>query len=399
MRKRGANEGTIAKRADGRWVAAVTLPNGKRKYLYAPTRAEVAVRLTAAQAATQAGDPPIQDERLTLKDWLDHWLENTIRPNKRASTYRYYEHTVRLHINPELGRIRLTQLTPEHVEAWLKQKAKDGRVRPARDKNPGLSAQSVQHLRAILRAALGVALKRGKIRRNVATLADGPSVKRYKAPTISPDDARAIIQAVQGDRLEALFITAIASGLRQGEALALRWSDVHLAKGEVTDEAIDSLDQPRVDVTATLQRTGGQFERVDPKTERSRRTIPIPPLVVDALRAHQDRQAFERKTAGNLWYEGDGLCFTRPTGEPIHGSTVNHQLQALLRRADLPVIRFHDLRHGCAALLVALGVHPRTVMEQLGHSQISVTMNYYAGVVPALQREAADQLGALLASK
>ena len=186
------------------------------------------------------------------------------------------------------------------------------------------------------------------------------------------------VTAVKGDRLEALFVLTVALGLRQGEALGLGWDALNFESGTLA-------------VRRTLQRVDGKLTFVEPKTSRSRRTLHVPQFALAALRAHQMVQDQERAVAGSKWSE-HGLVFTSSIGTPLDGPNVTHRLQRLLAAAELPRMRFHDLRHACASLLLFKGVHPRLVMETLGHSQISLTMNTYSHVVPALQREVADKM-------
>jgi integrase len=201
---------------------------------------------------------------------------------------------------------------------------------------------------------------------------------------MSPEQARAFLDLVRGDRLEALYTVALAIGLRQGEALGLQWNDIDLDTGTLS-------------VRHALQRIGGKLQLVEPKTRLSRRTIAMPPIVVTSLRAHRARQLQERLWAGSRWQEGN-YVFASRIGTPLDGTNVTHGLQATLIAAGLPRQRFHDLRHACASLMLAQGVHPRVVMETLGHSQISLTMNTYSHVIPSLQREAADRMEEVLAT-
>lgn len=246
----------------------------------------------------------------------------------------------------------------------------------------GLSPRTVQYLHAILRRSLRQALRWGLVTRNVATLVDAPRVRRPEIRPLTPDQARTFLDAVAGDRNEALYTVALAVGLRLGEALGLRWDDVDLDAGETH-------------VRHTLQRRGPGWELVEPKTNRSRRTVPFPGVVLTALRAHRTRQLKERLWAGTRWQE-HGFVFTSTIGTPLTGSGVSAQFHAVLVAAGLPHQRFHDLRHACASLLLAQGVAPRVVMEILGHSQISLTMNTYSHVIPDLTRDAADRMDSLL---
>ncbi|MGH2363442.1 MAG: tyrosine-type recombinase/integrase [Chloroflexota bacterium] len=265
----------------------------------------------------------------------------------------------------------MRELTPQAVQAFFNDKH-----------SAGLAARTVSQVRAELRAALNDAMRWGLVARNVAALADGPRITHEEIQPLSPVEAKGMLDAISGDRLEALYSVALAVGLRQGEALGLHWDDVDLEEGTLH-------------VKTTLQFINGEWQFVEPKTSRSRRTIALPCVAVGALRAHKDRQEFERRSAGKAWQE-TSLVFATPTGEPLHGTTVTKAFQKILRGADLPRQRFHDLRHGCASLLLAQGVHPRVVMETLGHSTIALTMNTYSHVMPELQREAANKMDATL---
>jgi integrase len=240
----------------------------------------------------------------------------------------------------------------------------------------------VLYVRGVLRRALNEALRWGLVARNVATLVQPPRVRRYEISPLDAEQAQRLLTAIRGDRLEALFSVALAVGLRQGEALGVRWQDVDLDAGVLR-------------VRHALQAVDGQLMLVEPKTTRSRRTIQLPSLAVGALREHRARQSVERTLAGDAWTDQD-FVFTSQLGRPLHGATVTHRFQQLLAAAGLPRQRFHDLRHGCATLLLAQGVSPRVVMDVLGHSAITLTLNTYSHVVPALQTEAARRMDAAL---
>jgi len=373
--RRGHNEGSVFQRKDGRWVGTLNLgwQDGKRrrKSFYGVTRREVAEALTKAQRDAQLRLAVTRDERLTVAAYLGRWLRESAGPTTRAKTRQGYGVIVSRHLVPALGRAPLAKLSPDQVQAMLNAKVA-----------AGLSPQSVRNIHAVLRRALNQAHRWGLVPRNVATLVDLPRAVRYEAPAIAPEQARAILAAMQGDRLEALVTLTLATGLRQGEALALRWSDVDLDTGSLT-------------VRRALSRVGGEVRFDEPKTTRSRRTVAIPASVIGVLRAHRKQQAQEQLWAGSRWQEY-GLLFTSSIGTPMTGGDVTKRFQVLLRAAELPRLRFHDLRHGCASLLLAQGVHPRVVMEQLGHSTITLTMNVYSHVIPALQRDAAERMDAML---
>lgn len=198
---------------------------------------------------------------------------------------------------------------------------------------------------------------------------------------LTPYAARRILEAIQGDRLEALFTVALASGLRQSETLGLRWSDVNVDAGSIS-------------IQRTLQRVNGAFTFFPPKTARSRRTIVMPAPVATVLHQHMRHQLEERTAIGAAW-EGDaweGLGFTNEVGRPLTGFHVSRRFNKLLQVAGLPVMRYHDLRHGAASLMAAQGVPARVAMEILGHAQISTTLNIYTHIAPELQKEATEKV-------
>lgn len=374
--KRGQGEGTIRQRADGLWEAMYSYRDAagrtKRRSLYGKTQRAVSERLRAALRGVDRGEAPIVD-RQTVAEYLDRWLADVAKPTVRASTYVSYRHKIQRYIRPALGRHQLAKLAPQHVQAMLNEMG-------AR----GLAPRTILTTRAILRRALNQALKWGLVSRNVATLVDPPRTERYEITTLDPAQAQRFLEAVQDDRLHALYAVALALGLRQGEALGLRWQDVDFDAG--TLQVCVALHQAR----------GGPARLVEPKTRQSRRTLPLPAPIVPLLRAHRTRQLRERLLAGERWRgEEWGLVFPNSSGGPLATRTLHTQFKAKLARAGLPDIRFHDLRHSCASLLVAQGVHPRVVMEILGHSTITLTMNTYAHVLPQAQREAIGLLDGL----
>jgi integrase len=265
----------------------------------------------------------------------------------------------------------LAKLTPQDVQKLINRKLA-----------AGLSPRRVQYIHAVLRIALGEAERFGSVARNVAKLVKAPKVDQPEIDPFTPEEARAFIQAIQGERLEALYTLAIATGLRQGELLGLSWSDIKLDCAQLT-------------VRTTLQRIDGEFMFLEPKTARSRRTLALPDMVVEALQAHRGRQLGERLHAGLDWQESN-LVFTTPTGGPLSDRVVRARFYRILEDAGLRRQRFHDLRHSCASLMIAQGVNSREVMEILGHSTIVMTLNRYAHIFQEAQRETANKMGQIL---
>ncbi|HSH77958.1 MAG TPA: site-specific integrase [Herpetosiphonaceae bacterium] len=377
-KKRGQGEGTIRKRADGRWEAMLSLGivDGKPKRIsfYGRTRKEVADKLVAAQRELQQGGMVVT-ERQTVAQFLTRWLDEVIKPYKEPATYRTYAGLVRKHLIPALGHHQLGRLAPQHVQAMLTAKSTgDLAGKPC----------TLQRLRDVLRNALNQALRWGLVTRNVAALVDPPHYQPPEVQPFTPEEAQAFLVAAKGDRLEALYTVVLAVGLREGEALGLRWEDVDLTKGLIR-------------VRKQVQRIDGKLQLKDIKTAKRKRsrTVSLPPVLLAALRSHRTRQLEERLLAGGRWRDWD-LVFPSTIGTPLDARNVLRRFQKLVATAGLPHQRFHDLRHCCASLLLAQGVPPRVVMEILGHSDIRLTMNTYAHVMPVLQREAADLMEAFL---
>jgi integrase len=223
------------------------------------------------------------------------------------------------------------------------------------------------------------------IPKNVALKVKPPVVERRHADVIDVKQAGKLLTALKGDRLEALYSVAIAVGLRRGEALGLRWSDVDLKAGTVT-------------VRNQLQRVHGELKLAEPKTSQARRVVDLPAFALEVMKAHRLRQGADREDAGERWKEM-GYVFTTSIGTPIEPGNVSRHFAAVLKRAKLPPMRFHDLRHTCATLMLVQGTHPRAVMEILGHSRISLTMDTYSHVLPSVKREAAELMDGLLGAK
>jgi len=321
----------------------------------------------------EAAGKSVPSDRLTVGAFLHQWLADTVRPSTRPSTFSSYASIVRLHLEPGLGHLPLARLSPQQVQAFLNAES-----------TSGLSPRSVAMERAVLRGALGRAERWGFVTRNVAKLAEPPRLPRRQVTPLSPEQARIFLEAIRGDRLEALYLVALGVGLRQGEILGLSWSDINLEAGTLT-------------VRHALQRVEGKLILVEPKSLTSHRTVALPALVHEALRAHRIRQLEERLGAGARWHDDPrDLVFVSTVGTPLDGITVTRRFQALLKAAGLPHQRFHDLRHACASLMLTQGVAARIVMETLGHSQISLTLGTYSHVSPALGRAAAERMNDLL---
>lgn len=343
------------------------LPDGTRKSYYGKTRAEVAHKLSDGRHNVQKG-LPVLNERQTVGEFLSRsWLEMKRHKVKSSTWQRYYD-LVMLHIVPEVGKVPIARLTAQQVQALYAKK-----LEPDPLTGKCLSKTTVHHLHTVLHGALDSALRLGVVQRNVTELADAPRMQRHEMMVFSPAQARTFLDAAQGNRFEALYILALTTGMRQGELLALRWQDV-------------DMDQGTLSVTATLRYRHGEFSFTAPKTARSRRSIRLTPRAVAALRAHRARQLEERVRIGEAWDKASNLVFCTHQGGPIEANNfIKQSFLPLLKKAELPRIRFHDLRHTAATLLLRQGVNPKIVSEMLGHASISITLDVYSHVVPDMQ--------------
>jgi integrase len=405
MSKRANSEGSIYQRSDGRWVGSISLGfrNGKplRKSYYGKTRKEVHDKLTRALRDHQQGLPVATDERQTLGQYLTYWLNEVVKSSVSAKTYRSYEQVVRVHLMPELGKVQLTKLSRQNIQTFLNTKQKclvlnqkspepiieaetsDEATDPQKEGQQGklLSATTVRYMRVILRIALNQALRDGLLAQNVAALVKGPRAVRHEISPLSPEQMKKLLTAAKGSRDEAIYTVAVALGLRQGEILALKWDDVDFKAKTLT-------------VRRTVQRVEGKLVFSDPKTEKSRRTLPLPEVLAEALKQHHQLQKAERLLS--KFWQDHNLIFPSSIGTPMESRNLVRDFHELLVKAELPPMRFHDLRHTAATLMLLQGVDMRRVMAMLGHSQIALTANTYSHVMTEMLRDAADKMDDLL---
>ena len=367
--RRANSEGSIWKRSDGRWVAAVITDNGKRIYRYGKTRTEVHAKLQELLREREIG-LEVDTSRQTMGDFLVGWLVSR-KNSLRSNTYLRYHQLIHIHAIPEIGKIKLAKLRPHHLEKLYAKKL-----------DSGLSPTTVRHLHARIHTALEQALRRGLVFRNVASLVIAPARAYTEMRSLTPQEAKKVLKAARGDRLEALYVLALTSGLRRGELFALSWSNVNL-------------ENKTLKVAGALLADG---TIAPPKTLKSRRHVALTKLAIEALQRRRIIQLEERLAASAEWDNEFDLVFTNLVGHPLNPSNFSaRDFPALLRRSGVKRIRFHDLRHSTASLLLSLDVHPKIVQELLGHSTIGVTMDIYSHSMPSLQEEAVTRLDTLLA--
>src|SRR5215218_3376766 len=370
-KKRGNGEGSITKRDDGRWMARYTVRtnNGpKRKTVYGRTRAAASAKLAKA-IADRDGGLIFDAGSLSVGDYLDRWLSNSVKDTVRERTYERYEEILRLHVKPALGQLKLKALTPAHVQDFYRDRLDNG-----------FSPATVQKIYVILHKALSQAVSWSLVPRNAgeeAVRAPRPAPKEMRP--LSPDEARRLLETAEGDRLEALYLLAIHTGMRQGELLGLKWENVDLAANAIR-------------VHHTLLRTKGRVVLGEPKTKKSRRTVHLTGTASRALEEHLERQLKVMERLGDL-YRDQGLVFTTEVGTPINPSNLRKRSFApLLQKASLPRLRFHDLRHTCATLLLSKNIHPKYVQELLGHATVSITLDTYSHVLPGMGNQVAEAM-------
>jgi integrase len=368
MGKRANGEGSVYQRTDGRWCASVTTERGRQHFL-GRTRAEVARKLTGALDARDKGTL-VTGPRQTVSQFFTQWLA-AVRPSLRPRTFVGYEQLVRLHVIPQIGALSLARVSPQHLQRLYASRL-----------DAGLSSTTVNHVHALIHKALSNAVRWGLVHRNIADLVDPPRNRHFEIATLSPEQARAFLDAAAGHRLEALYVLAVTTGMRQGELLGLRWRDVDVDAGTLQ-------------IRGSMQATPDGLRIMEPKTTGSRRRVALSKQPIDALRRHRVAQATERLRIGAAWEDSD-LVFCSAAGRPITASILRRSFEPLLKRAGLPRMRFHDLRHTSATLLLGRGVHPKVVSEMLGHTRISTTLDLYSHVSMTMQQQAADAFDAIL---
>lgn len=365
MSKRGNNEGSVFKvKGKGLWAAQVTIQGKKvRKYHKSQKEARNWVQVTLSQVD---GGLTLSGAQTTVADYLADWLivhASSIRPK----TADQYKQIVNQHINPELGLIKIKDLMPRQIQALYSKKLEGG-----------TSPRTVLLIHAVLRRALNQAVRMGMIGRNPAMAVTRPKFQRKEMKVLSDSQVRTLLSVTEGDRFEAVFWLAVTTGLRLGELVGLKWAD---------------LDWPnrRLRIQRQVQRLRGGLTFSEPKTTAGRRVIALGVTTIEKLRKHMELQVGERLEAGTSWKEND-MIFPSSKGTPMDPSNLYHIFKGLLKKAELPDIRFHDLRHTAATLMLQQGIHPKIVQERLGHSDISMTLNTYSHVLPVMQDEVAEKL-------
>jgi integrase len=312
-----------------------------------------------------------------MKTALDKWLESAAKPRLRERTYIDYKWVLNRYVRPELGDKKLSDLKPLDIQTLYTNIHKQG-----------LSARMVHYAHALLSSSLKQAVKWGLLYRSPASLVELPRQVRKEMKALSPEEATRFLKAAEEDRWSVLFALALTTGMRPEEYLGLQWKAVDLERGVVTVQR------------TVIWRSDGGWYFGEPKTTSSRRSIPLPPSIVSALREHKRKQAEERLKMGPRYQNNDMVFATREGSSLMIQNLRTRHFKPILERAELDKsIRLYDLRHTCATLLLLAGANVKVVSERLGHANVSITLDIYAHVLPSMQQAASAKLESLLFSK
>ncbi len=376
MARKHNGEGTVSgPRKDGRYVGAFYAPTNagtvKRVYVYGRTFDEAREKLVAEQSKAIAGIP-VPAKSWKLGPYLDYWLEHVVKPTRRPATVSLYETCIRLHLKPGLGRHELRRLSVAAVQRFL-----NGKLRQV---EPGESIRLVHVLRQVLSAALSRAVREELVSRNVARLVELPPWEAAEVFPWSSDEAMAFLAAAHADPLFPAFVFLLLYGMRRGEVLGLRWSDI---------------DGGTVRVRQQVQRIKGELLIGPVKTRAGKRDLPLLGLAADALMIRRGTQFLDCERLGAAWTDS-GLVFTTRTGLPVEPRNMNRSFDRICDGGGVRRVKVHALRHTTASLLKALGVPAKDAQVILGHANASTTSQIYTHVDQAAMREAISKLNRLL---
>lgn len=376
QQRRTNGEGSIFQRKDGRWVGQYevnTLAGPKRKCVCARSKSEVIKR--RKEAIAKAGTRIFTEEdKITVGEYLDYWLENSVRGTVGHRTLDNYRCQIRNHLRGGLGHFKLQELQARHVQELYRAKREES----------GLSPASIRSMNAPLSAALNAAKREGIVSRNVAEDVRLPRADKREMAFLTRKQANELLQAAADTRLEALYVLAVATGMRLGELLGLKWSNVDLDSGWL-------------EVTHQLQRDREARKLVlGPTKNHKNRGIFLLNRATKALQDHSERQIKEKRDAGVL-YQDEGFVFATTRGSPLDESNISQRdFKRLLQKAGLPNIRFHDLRHTCATMRINEGMDPFKLQKMLGHESILMTLDRYSHLLPETQEAVARSMDHLL---
>lgn len=368
MKKRTSGEGTIVKDRN-RWRGQIRLPNGKRMSVSGATRIEVSKQLDQIKRDIAAGLHGTLDGEQTLRQWADQWIESQ-RHHIAVTTEDSYRSIIRHHFD-KIGDVPLSQITPAMLHKHYARKLIDH------------SSTTVNHIHNVFNGVLEAAVNLDIIARNPAARVKAPPIKSEEFEPLTEEQARSLLQIARGHRFETEIMLALATGAREAELLGLRWQDVFW-------------NQKSVRIHSTLKRLHGRYFLKEPKSRSGSRTIPIGDYVLALLQEQLQRQTELKELLGKAWQDKWNLVFTCDDGTPIHRSVLTHQSQRLMVANGLPKVRFHDLRHTFATLMIERGVNMKTVSEYLGHSSVDITQRIYGHVTPKMRGTLINEINELM---
>ena len=366
--------GQIIKRGES-WLVRVFLgrdTNGKRKFHNKTVKGTKKDAQKALNSMLRDADLGLlgNSQKQTLNEYLDVWLETIAKPRLQYRTFKDYGDLLRRYVRESLGNTKLSDLKAVHIQKLYGEMLERG-----------LSPRIVRYTHATLSSALKEAVKLDILPRNVATLVQLPKMNPKEMDVLSKDETILFLETLEGERLATVFSFALASGMRCQEYLGLQWKDINFEQGTAT-----------VQRAVVWHRTGGGWHFSQPKTAKSRRTVPLPSSVMQELRRHRIRQNEERLKLGASWHQND-LVFPSEIGTPLNPPNVTRHFKRILKKAKIRTsIRLYDLRHTTATLLLQAGINPKIVSERLGHSTITLTLDVYSHVLPNMQQDATAQL-------
>lgn len=377
--------GYITKRAKDSYTIVLNLGNdpttGKRKQQWISikgTKKEAEKKLSELLNQIDTGSF-VKPGKLTLGDYLERWLKDYAKPNLAPRTYEGYDTVTKRHLIPRLGKLPLTQLKPEHIQKYYADMLINGRY----DGKGGLNPLTVTKHHLVLHCALEQAIKWALINRNPADAVSPPATQQKEIHAMNENEVHIFLEAAKGTVYYELFYTALYTGMRRSELLAIRWSDVDLLLCQISvNRSLHQLHDRSIIIR-------------QPKTAKGRRMIALSPSLSLLLKQLKEKQMIQKMMLGTILKEDD-LIFSQEDGSPLLPDTVSHAWVKLARKTGLKGIRLHDARHSHASLLLKNGVHPKVVQERLGHASIQITLDTYSHVVPGLQEAAAKSFDKLL---
>lgn len=358
MEKRANGEGTkIKKHSKGGFYKAITLEDGKRKFIYGKTKAVVAEK---EKQVRKEYDDGVTGDPINLGSFLKRWLNDSVKGSVSRKTWERYEQICRLHLIPEVGHIKVKNLNPLQVQFLYRRKL-----------DSGLSPRTVQYVHVTLHKALKQAMRWGYVGKNVTEAVDAPRPEKKEINPLTPEQVGILLGGLETERDRALYTLAVSTGARQSEILGLIWKDLDLYRGVVS-------------IKRALSRTGEGHVFVPPKSAKGKRSVGLIPRAVEALEVYKNN------------IEGVGpedLVFPNGSGRPLDAYMVTKPFKSICKRVGLPqTTRFHDLRHTAATIWLLKGIHPKIVQEALGHSTITITLDTYSHVLPTMQEKAVEAM-------